>query len=327
MGKEAAERAVAHDIAAGTGKDVDAWFAGFDPGATFLGLRIRPSSSGEPPGVHAEPAERLRVAEGSLVRTAEGEKPLETAARLGVKDIAGLRVPKVPTGKTGGASMHCFGLAIDIDHDNNPFVGNQDKPTKSWPEGGPSVQITEHATLLLAGEARDPRRAPPALKGHESDSAADREVRAARAVEQWKRLDTDSELVRRYLSITSAELDAVLDERLAAVAAWQELQTAEPAVHGKHPKKRPTPPPWVGQVNDKSWWHAQHERDVKQSTSGDFGKGATSNPARFGFMTLREELVMALVQAGLTWGGVYQGDKDVMHFDLRTGSIGGRPVA
>ena len=42
---------------------------------------------------------------------------------------------------------------------------------------------------------------------------------------------------------------------------------------------------------------------------------------------MKKELVVALVQAGLTWGGVYNTGKDLMHCDLRTGSIGGRPVA
>jgi hypothetical protein len=79
-------------------------------------------------------------------------------------------------------------------------------------------------------------------------------------------------------------------------------------------------------VTDRAWWHAQHERDVKRSGSGDFGRGDTSDVKTHGFMTLREELVRALVLAGLTWGGVYRTDKDIMHFDLRTGSIGGRPV-
>jgi hypothetical protein len=44
-------------------------------------------------------------------------------------------------------------------------------------------------------------------------------------------------------------------------------------------------------------------------------------------MTVQKELMTVLVQAGLTWGGVYNTGKDLMHFDLRTGSIGGRPVA
>jgi hypothetical protein len=52
-----------------------------------------------------------------------------------------------------------------------------------------------------------------------------------------------------------------------------------------------------------------------------------SDPKKRGYMTVQKELATALVQAGLTWGGTYNTGKDLMHFDLRTGSIGGRPVA
>ena len=321
---------MASDILKGTKKqgveeDVDTWFASFEPQASFLGLRIRPSSAGEPPGVHHELAVVLKAAEDRLVKA--GEKPADAAIRLRVKDIAGLRVPKTPTGKKSGASMHCFGLAVDIDHDNNPFIGNADKPTKKRPEGGASIQITAHATLLLGGAARDPLRAPPSLNGHETDSEEDRKARAERADEQWKLLNADSVLVQQYLAMTSDQLDKVVAERLPALKSWQQLQTAEPVQDGKHKKKkRPSPLPWVEHVSDPAWWRDQHERDIKQSGSGDFGRGKTSDPRKFGFMTLHEEVVKALVQAGLSWGGAYAGDKDIMHFDLRTGSIGGRPV-
>lgn len=321
-GKAEAEEAVARKIRKGTKKDVDAWFANFEPDAKFLGLQIRHSSPGEPPGVHHELAQVLADAERRLVK--QGEEPAAAAKRLGVKDIAGLRVPKTPTGKPSGASMHCFGLAVDIDHDDNPFIGNLDKPSKKRPEGGPSIQIIEHATLLLGGGARDPRRAPPSLGEHETASEADREARATRAEKQWELLNVDSRLVQEYLSMTSDEVDKIVARRLAALKTWQQLQTAEPAQDAtdkkKKRKKGPTPPPWVEHVSDPAWWRDQHNRDIKQSKSGDFGFGA--EPTKFGFMTLREEVVKALVQAGLTWGGTYPGDKDLMHFDLRTGSIG-----
>jgi len=108
--------------------------------------------------------------------------------------------------------------------------------------------------------------------------------------------------------------------------AQQQVDDEEP---GKHKKKKeelnPQLPPWAEHVTDPDWWRTQHAWDVKHSRSGDFQYGA--NPEEKGFMTLREELVRALVLAGLTWGGVYNRDKDLMHFDLRTGSIAGRPVA
>lgn len=67
-----------------------------------------------------------------------------------------------------------------------------------------------------------------------------------------------------------------------------------------------------------------HEADKGHPRGGDLI--ADSDPKSH-FRTLQKELVTALVGAGLTWGGAYNGAKDLMHFDLRTGSIGGRPVA
>jgi hypothetical protein len=43
-------------------------------------------------------------------------------------------------------------------------------------------------------------------------------------------------------------------------------------------------------------------------------------------MDLPRELVVALVGAGLKWGGQYRGAKDIMHFDLRDGPIKHRPT-
>ena len=47
---------------------------------------------------------------------------------------------------------------------------------------------------------------------------------------------------------------------------------------------------------------------------GDFKK---HKPPEEGFLDLDESVVLALSGAGLTWGGTYPTDKDIMHFDLR----------
>jgi hypothetical protein len=293
---------------------IAAWFDGLDPQASFLGLRIRPSSAGEAWGVHSQLAQRLHAAEQVLIKS--GETPAAAAKRLQIKSISGMRVPKVPTGKTSGASMHCFGLAVDIDHESNPFVGNNDKRTDKRPDGGPSIQIIERATLLLAGAAHDPMRPPVELTGkHRTDSADDRAARAERAIAQFRLLSQDSQQVKQYLSMTPDELARAVSEAATKLAGWQEAVTTAKHAH---------PPSWAGQVTDAGWWARMHEQDRRQARSGDFGYGA--DPANSGFMTLTEEVVSALVGAGLTWGGVYNGAKDLMHFDLRTATIGGRPV-
>lgn len=131
-------------------------------------------------------------------------------------------------------------------------------------------------------------------------------------------LNLESVEVQHYLSMTSDELDALVARRLPALKAWQQLHTVEPAQDGKPKKKKkkgPSPPAWVEHVTEPTWWRDQHKRDIKQSRSGDFGFGA--DPAKLGFMTLREDVGKALVRAGLSWGGTYNTDKDLMHFDLR----------
>jgi len=61
-------------------------------------------------------------------------------------------------------------------------------------------------------------------------------------------------------------------------------------------------------------------RDEKRDKGrGDFE--GHSNPAESGFMDLDKLLVEALTQAGLFWGGQYNGAKDIMHFDWRKGTI------
>jgi hypothetical protein len=304
------EAQVAADIAHATHKDdqghsvkydVDSWFAEFDPSARFLGLQIRPSSSGEAQGVHSQLSAVLKDAESTLVKS--GESVEQARNRLGVHDIGGLRRPKAATGGSR-PSMHCFGMAVDIEAADNPFLGNK--------KNHHAVAIAERATLLLAGSAHDPRARPPKLKGHETANEADRTARAERAGEQWELLHADSELVRRYLNLSSEELDGILAARLEAIEAWH--------------KKAPKSSTLAGQpVTDAEWWHTQLANDQAHPRGGDFTEA--SDPKQHGFMTVQKELVVALVQAGLTWGGVYNTGKDLMHFDLRTGSIGGRPVA
>jgi hypothetical protein len=308
-GGKAAIKQVAADIgkasdANGLAYDVDTWFAEFNPDATFLGLKIRPSSSGEVTGVHSQLATVLTSAESSLVKS--GESMAEARDRLGVHDVGGLRRPKAATGGTR-PSMHCFGMAVDIEAVDNPFLGNNSDTH--------AVAMAERATLLLAGSAHDPRATPVSIKGkgkHNTASEADRTARAERAADQWDKLHADSEMLRRYLSLSTEELDSILAQRLAAITAWSKKSHGGSTLDGEP-------------VSDASWWHTQLAQDQAQPRGGDLMKG--SDPKKHGYMTVQKELVTALVQAGLTWGGTYNTGKDLMHFDLRTGSIGGRPVA
>lgn len=72
-----------------------------------------------------------------------------------------------------------------------------------------------------------------------------------------------------------------------------------------------------GEPTDLAGWQKQIEADYTAlKDKGDFKKHKSPEE---GFLDLNESVVMALVGAGLTWGGTYGGDKDIMHFDLRQG--------
>ena len=75
-----------------------------------------------------------------------------------------------------------------------------------------------------------------------------------------------------------------------------------------------------GEPTDLAGWQEQIKADYTAlKDKGDFKKHKSPEE---GFLDLNESVVMALVGAGLTWGGTYPSDKDIMHFDLRRGGRG-----
>ncbi|HSK96073.1 MAG TPA: hypothetical protein VK891_05595, partial [Euzebyales bacterium] len=60
-------------------------------------------------------------------------------------------------------------------------------------------------------------------------------------------------------------------------------------------------------------------KDRKEGARGAWGGHHSAQT--HGFMDLARSLVVALVSAGLLWGGMYRTGKDIMHFDLRTGTV------
>jgi D-alanyl-D-alanine carboxypeptidase len=147
-------------------------------------------------------------------------------------------------------------------------------------------------------------------QGHTSASEEDRSARAEKAEPQWEKLHADSEMLRRYLNLSSDDVATNFAANQRAIAAGRR----------KHSDSSLAAQP----ITDLGWWQTQHAADKAHPRRGDLQKG--SDPAQHGFMTVQKELVTAPVQAGLTWGGMYNTSKDLMHFDLRTGSIRGRPV-
>ena len=71
----------------------------------------------------------------------------------------------------------------------------------------------------------------------------------------------------------------------------------------------------AGEPTDLAGWQAQITADYEAlNGKGDFKKHKAPEE---GFLDLDESVVLALAGAGLTWGGTYPSDKDLMHFDLR----------
>ncbi len=101
-------------VAAGT--NVTDWYGALEKGR-FLN---------QPVHVHPALAARLTQAESALVADAKVNPGHLDAAGLGatlIHSVADMRLPKSATGGTS-LSMHVFGLAVDLNYTENPFVGN-----------------------------------------------------------------------------------------------------------------------------------------------------------------------------------------------------------
>jgi hypothetical protein len=269
------------------GMTAAAWFQGLRPDATFLGLPIR-ASGGDIPGVHEELLSVLKTAEQSMQRRLPGKSLAEIAALLEVYDVAGLRPPKAATGGTR-VTMHAYGLAIDVNYKGNPFLGQDNKAHDNvW--GNRDAEMIKRATQLMTGHSTSIRENPHRLTtAGKADTEEGRDLRAERAGELWEKHATTSDALRDYLNLTD---DAVEDlVRLH------------------------------GQGHDVAWWKAQHAADRDLSRESGELSGHSDPAGKHGVMDLTKELVLLLVRAGLSWGGAYNSGKDLMHFDLRTGSI------
>jgi uncharacterized protein YcbK (DUF882 family) len=264
------------------GQDPATWFVGIVPDATFLGHQIR-ASGGKVPGVHRVLLDVLKRAEQTLLDDHPGRTAEQLGQELGIYDVSGLRPPKKATGKAS-PSYHCFGLAVDINHDTNPFVGNmvpgKDAARYSEYMENRSPRVIERAMWLLHGErfnVETPIKTASGMAG--AGKAWDTHHRASDTLAQYLRLadDLDGQRLRTLVNDVQARGDT------KTLAWWKTRITTDRSVL-KH-------------------WDFQHHR----------------NPEQLGYMDLPRALVVALVGAGLKWGGQFNGAKDIMHFDLREG--------
>jgi len=287
-GTAADRQAIAATLKA-NGTDAKTWFSDMVPDATFLGQRIR-ASGGNAPGVHRALYEVLKRAERTLLDANPGRTPEQLGKQIGIYDIAGLRPPKKATGGSL-PSFHCFGLAIDINHDTNPFVGNM-KPDKNSPRyaefsANRSPRMIGRAMWLLEGEQFnvEGKALAKQLENLNAGKAWDIHQRASRALAEYLRLADDVDGSRLRQLVTNAQLR--------------------------------------GEKQNLDWWKNRIATDRKVIKHWDFPDH--KHPQKTGYMDLPRELVVALADAGLLWGGMYRTAKDIMHFDLRDGPIRHRP--
>jgi hypothetical protein len=277
------------------GQTYEGWFGDIIPNATFLDVPISPSG-GTTSGVHRELAARLALAEAHLSRQFPGLSKAQIAGKMGIYQIAGVRPPKSSTGGSQ-PSAHCFGLAIDINHPTNPFVGNmKPKRKKKMTEEEKrkyqdylthrSPRVIERAMLLLHHEHFDVE-SRISVKG------------PGRAAQLWEIHHRASETLAEYL-------------RLADDLQGQKLSNLVSRLNASGKDGR-----------DLATWRTLIGEDRTLLVHWDFMHHKA--PQLGGYLDLGKELVVALIDvAGLLWGGEYAGAKDMMHFDWRGGTIKSR---
>lgn len=278
------------------------WFNKLYPSATFLGITIGGNQKVYKRkgwgGVHGEMYERLKVAEEILV-TETGLTAEEIGKEMGLKRIGGLRHPKPATGSGTGVGLHSYGLAIDIGTKSgpNPYLGLH--------KTNDSAPVVKRATQLINGGAFDIRADAPRGEGKKR---ADKRV--DQAGKMYDLLADASHATKIYFQFRDAEQVTLPDGQLLELSS---LASAYSSATGED-------------LLTVAEWQEQIKADYDTITGKDTDFGKKMDPAK-GFIGLDKRLVIAMTRAGISWGGLLPGAKDIMHFDYRGGTIKRGPVA
>lgn len=228
------------------------------------------------------------------ITVAEG-RPME-ASDWGIGNMQGLQPP--PHG------LHQFGLAVDLDYKTMPYVMHE---SNEKPLDRKLAPIYHRISLLMLGRPSTIPNGPWSYDAYAAESDAMHRYFALSSdpVARQKQLD-DSKL-------TDAQMTQVFDGNLPPAAeraaVLQKLidadhgqLTAAPEPNLEAPRKPGDPPKMMDSPFDPKKGHP--------------------DPSQ-GFLTIREEIVVALKEAdpAMRWGGTDFGNEtgDLMHFDLGTG--------
>lgn len=266
-------------------------------------------------GIHLVLARKLRHAEALLLALPaySGKSGVRLGAALGINEgHKGAR----PTAAT--ASMHTFGLAVDIGYVGNPWIIGQHidgGATNPSPAGEVTreanrtmIRVLNCAARLVNGEIIN--MTSDYLSGLSSGTAGS----------AWDSLERQNIALRKYL--------ALADDLPLALT----LVKANRAVSGVAQ---------AGESDDDAArrWVAVAKADLEALRQGPVmrknaqGKDESVNRSNFagrdprlGFLSLQRDLVIALRDgAGLAWGAIDFGTKesgDMMHFDCRRSGVG-----
>lgn len=237
-----------------------------------------------------EMAERLKRAETTLDGWKAGLAS-EIAAEIGLIESF---VPRLERGSESKLSNHSFGLAIDIDSATNPYVANPEV-----------VRVIAEVTGFRLDQAM------LALQDQD-ESAVDQ------AAQTYVRLQEASERLKKWLQewIPKFKQRDVAPSGLMTPASQSTSQRSwKPGDNITTNEKRTSNPGDKSEVE-----RVRHLRNIGLVHSLYVALGKRDDVLQRwmerGIHTLPFYLVIALVMAGLRWGGMYESKKDGMHFEL-----------
>jgi hypothetical protein len=252
---------------------------------TFLGRAL----GGNPPasfGVHKELYDRLKLVEQHL-------------RSLGVTVARGHKTAHGPS----GMSPHSWGLAIDIDYEDNPYILGD--VSAGWVANSNTSRALQNAVLLMKGETR----------------VINASYLSGLSVKTTSEIyDTLKDLDDAFIGYLA------LDGNSTGIAEQLQRVTA-PALRGQSPGDAARR--WLDEIRtDKQNLAGRGGLVPTNFTIGDALKGARRDPTK-GFLTLSKELVVTLRdKACLASGAVDMGPAcgDFQHFDTRRIPGAGREI-
>jgi hypothetical protein len=273
----------------------DTWFDHM-VNPSFLGWRFL--QGGNPRGVHLSFMRKLRVAERALLAQSRfsGKTPVELGKALGFSSRSEEHKGARPTSTT--ASMHNYGLAVDIKYTPNP-----------WVKGADFTRALKNAALLTSGV----RITQATSQRFLHDLGADATLTTARIFDTLSQRNRD---FREYLT---------LDANPAGITPLLQSRRADgtPGVFANATET-------IAQAAQR--WRTKIRDDLANMRAQGSPFRPTDGAARdplLGFLNLDRDLVIALRDSAcLAWGAVdighgAGGSGDMMHFDDRVCGIGG----